>query len=86
LNDGVRIDIRVSSGQDIRDIGSSLFDVALNIHRETWGLRDGQTEIECDNTWNTAEADEKSPHIVDVVEVGRIVFEKRSLVGRHDNE
>lgn len=73
--------------QDILDVVGGLVDVAFNIHGETGGFRDSQTEVESDSSGNTTETDEETPHEVDAAEVCYVgFFEKSALVGSGDDE
>jgi len=73
--------------QDILDVVGGLVDVAFNIHGETGGFWDSQTEVESDNSGDATETDEETPHEVDAVEVCYVsFFEKSALVGRGDDE
>jgi hypothetical protein len=64
------------SSQDILDVAGGLVNVALNIHGKTGSLWDSQTEVESDDSWNSTETDQETPHEIDGVEVCYVgVFE-----------
>lgn len=68
------------------DILGSLGDVALDVHGETWGLRDCKAEVEGDDTGNAAEANEDTPAVVNW-RGGRVrCREDCILEGRQDDD
>jgi hypothetical protein len=44
--------------EEVVDVVGCLSNIALDVHREPWCLRDGESVVECDGTRNTTEADE----------------------------
>jgi hypothetical protein len=86
LDSSVGIVLGSADCEHVFDILRSLKNVALDIHTEAGGLRDGETEVESNNTRDSAKTDEEAPHIVNVVHAGdSIMSEHRALVGRDDN-
>lgn len=85
LNDGIGVDDESSGGQYVLNIFRGLLDVALNIHSETGGFRDGKTEVESNAARNAAKTDEDTPQVIDVVEGGRVVVQDRVLESSDEN-
>ena len=50
-----------------------MLDVAFDVHCEARGFGDGEAEVEGDACGDAAEADEETPHVVDVKEDGGVV-------------
>lgn len=73
LYDGVGVDVVGTCAEDVLDVLRGLLNVALNVHRETGCLGDGQAEVEGDDTGYAAEADEEAPHVVNRVQAVDVV-------------
>ena len=74
------------SRQNVCDIARGLVDVALDIHGETWRLRDGQSEIQRNYTRDAAETDDEAPHVVDMDQIAdtRVMNDSVLVRGSHD--
>lgn len=73
LNGGIGVDVESAGGEEVVNVLGRLHDVTLNIHGETRGLGDGETEVEGDDGGNDAEADKETPHLVNVREDGGVI-------------
>lgn len=63
------------------DVGRSLLDVALDVHREARRLGEGEAEVECDRAGNGAETDDEAPDKVEVASVVDRVVQDLLLEG-----
>lgn len=87
LNKKISVNVGRALLQNILDVVGGHVDVAFNIHGETRGFWDSQTEVQSDNTGNATETDEETPHVIDRAEVCYVsFFEKSALVGSDDDE
>lgn len=85
LNDGIGVNVVGTGGQEVVDILGCLLHVTLDIHGETGSLRDRKTEVEGDDSGNTAKTDEDTPHEVDMREDTGVILQERVLVGDDNN-
>jgi len=72
LNGLVLIDVDLPFFDDLGDISLGAINVTLDIHGEARSFRDGETEVQRDDSGNAAETDEKSPHFVDDIKMGDV--------------
>jgi hypothetical protein len=86
LNSCVGVDVKLASGNNGVDILGSLLYIALDIHGETRCFRDGETEVESNNTRNTAKTDENTPAVVHMSEVIERVVNDLMLEPLHYTE
>lgn len=63
------------------DIFDSLFSVTSNIEGVSRCLRDGQSEVQSDTAWHSAESDDNSPSLVHriLTDAGTVLVTLRSL-------
>lgn len=61
-------------------------DVTFDIHSETRRLWDRKTEVKGNDTWDTAQSDEDTPHEIDTFKVGRVVLEQSAFVRGDDDD
>lgn len=85
LDGGIGVNVVGAAGQEVVNILGGLLDIALDIHGETRGLRNGETEVESDDTGHATKTDENAPHLVDLG-AGCSGSDDRRLVGGDDNE
>lgn len=76
----------LAGGENILDVLCGLFNVALDIHRKTWSLGDGETEVQGNDTGNATETDEETPSVVDGNRTRVRGREDSILVRRNDND
>jgi hypothetical protein len=87
LDKGIIVDVVLPSGNDGLDISGSLIDVALNVHGETGCLRNGQSEIQGNDSGNSAETDKETPHEIYRAQLLNIrLGENGGLVSSSDDE
>jgi len=72
--------------QDVLNIHGSLLHIAIDIHGETRGFWDGETEVESNATRYTAQSNQETPTKVDMVQTIEIVGQNRILVGSNDDK
>ena len=75
-----------TNGEDVLDILRGLINVALDIHSETRGLWDGETEVEGNHTGNASKPDEETPSMVDGNDTRPWRAEDLILVCRNDDD
>jgi len=68
------------------DILDRLLHVTVDIEGETRGFRDGEPEVEGNNTGDASEADEETPADVNAIGCGGGILEDGAFVGVHDDE
>ena len=77
----------VSAGGEVSvNVLRSLFDVALDIHGVTRGLRNGQTEVKCGSRGDTSESNDQTPALVDGLHVGKRLLLDRVLESRDNDD
>ena len=86
LDSCVGVNVKPSSGNDVFDILRSLPNIAFDIHGETRCFRNGETEVESDNTRNATKTDENAPAIVHMFEVSERVVNDAIFESFHCNE
>ena len=60
----------VASGTKyIANVHRCPLNITVDVHCESWGFRDGQSEVECNDTGNTTQAYENAPAIVHTINV-----------------
>lgn len=84
LDEGVLVNGSLGSFNDVGDIVGCPVDVALNIHGETRGLGDGETEVKRNNTGNAAKTDEDTPHEVNTLKTLLAGGGKSNISGADD--
>jgi len=85
LDSCVGVDVKLARGENIVDILASLLNIALDIHGETRCFRDGETEVESDDTRKTTKTDEKAPTVVHMLELIEIVVDNLIFEGGHQD-
>jgi hypothetical protein len=59
--------------EHILDVSICPLHVSFDIHSKSWGLWDGESEIEGDSAWNAAQADENTPTVVHMLRLVEVV-------------
>ena len=75
-----------ASGEIGVNVLRSLFNVALDVHGVTRGLRNSQTEVKCGGRGNTSESNDQAPALVNGLHVGERLLLDLVLEGRDDND
>ena len=76
----------LATGENVFDVLCGLFNVALNIHSKTRGLRNGETEVKGNDTGNASETNEETPSVVDGKSTREGRVEDGILVGSNDDD
>lgn len=87
LDTSVRVNLNIFLFQNVLDICGSLLNVTLNIHSEARSFGDSQSEVQGNDTRNSAKTYEQAPHEIRGYEIGYSFFGENSIfVGSRDNE
>jgi hypothetical protein len=79
LNNCIRVNVESAGGNDVLNVLGSLLDIALDIHGETRGFGNSKPEIQRNDTRNTAQANEYTPAIVNMLELVVVVIDNLIL-------
>jgi hypothetical protein len=69
LDSCIGVDVKGAGGKNVLDILGSLSDITLDIHGETGCFGNSESEVQGAAARNTAEADEQTPAVVNMLEV-----------------
>ncbi|KAH3662001.1 hypothetical protein OGAPHI_006182 [Ogataea philodendri] len=56
--------VTVHTGGELSSVSCSLFNLSGNVKGVSWGFWDGQSEVKSNQTWDTSETNDDSPHLV----------------------
>jgi hypothetical protein len=85
LDDSVGIHHELSSRQNVCNVVAGLMDVTLDIHGKTGCFGNSQAEVKSDAARNATDANKKTPHRIDCVEIGSLIVNKFVSVSGNDN-
>lgn len=85
LDSCIGVDIERAGGKNVLDILGSLSDITLDIHGETGRFGNSESEVQGHAAGKTAEADEQTPAVVDMLEVVEGVVDD-SVLESGDND